>query len=203
MPLRLAIPPSTIRASTRTRPDRPHGRAMLTSVVKRGRDLLGPSPISEGGELEETANRIAGPRRLSYSSIALHPVLSGSPCREHMSLLAPCMRCIRCVVQYSVCVLHTQFCIPICPDCDPLQMNQMNNCKILVPLTVQMQHTNTQPNGAGPSSTPPVQECHSQPPSSVHTLSVKDSEAISADFPEAPLSVAALLARMQKLKSTT
>lgn len=69
MPLRLAIPPSSVRASTRARADWPHGRAMLTSVVKRGRDLLAPSPISEGRELEETAP--GGPRRLSYSSIAL------------------------------------------------------------------------------------------------------------------------------------
>ena len=69
MPLRLAIPPSTVRASTRPRAVRPHGRAMLTSVVKRGRDLLAPSPISEGGD--ETTSSMAGPRRLSYSSIAL------------------------------------------------------------------------------------------------------------------------------------
>ena len=78
MPLRLAIPPSTIKASTRARADRPHGRAMLTSVVKRGRDLLAPSPISEGGEPEETASRVGGPRRLSYSSTTVHPNLSGS-----------------------------------------------------------------------------------------------------------------------------
>ena len=71
MPLRLTIPPSTVRPSTRARADRPHGRAMLTSVVKRGRDLPAPSPISEGEE-EETAGRMAGPRRLSYSSIALY-----------------------------------------------------------------------------------------------------------------------------------
>ena len=71
MPLKLAIAPSTVRASTRARADRPHGRAMLTSVVKRGRDLLAPSPISEGGE-EETASSMAGPRRLSYSSTAPH-----------------------------------------------------------------------------------------------------------------------------------
>ena len=44
---------------------------MLTSVVKRGRDLLAPSPISEGGE-EATASSMAGPRRLSYSSTAPH-----------------------------------------------------------------------------------------------------------------------------------
>ena len=83
MPLRLAIPPSTVKASTRARADRPHGRAMLTSVVKRGRDLLAPSPISEGGELEEAASRVGGPRRLSYSSTAVHPKLLGSPYQAH------------------------------------------------------------------------------------------------------------------------
>lgn len=89
MPLRLAIPPSTVRPSTRARADRAHGHAMLTSVVKRGRDLLAPSPISEGGE-EETVSRMAGPRRLSYSSIALHLT---KECQDHHakheSLLAP------------------------------------------------------------------------------------------------------------------
>ncbi|KAL3133801.1 hypothetical protein ABBQ32_008277 [Trebouxia sp. C0010 RCD-2024] len=123
MPLRLAIPPSTIKASTRARADRPHGRAMLTSVVKRGRDLLAPSPISEGGEPEEAASRVGGPRRLSYSS----------------------------------------------------------------------------PSG---DSTPPMQESQRQPSALVHTVSVAESKTKHADFPEAPLSVAALLARMQKLKST-
>ena len=87
MPLRLAIPPSTIRASTMARADRPHGRAMLTSVVKRGRDLLAPSPISEGGE-EEVASRMAGPRRLSYSSNAFHFTrCCQGLCAKHESLL--------------------------------------------------------------------------------------------------------------------
>ena len=67
MPLRLAMPPSTVRGSTRARTDRPHGHALLTSVVKRGRDLLAPSPISE----EVVDHGVAGPRRLSYSSMLL------------------------------------------------------------------------------------------------------------------------------------
>ena len=66
MPLRLAMPPSTVKPSGRFRPDLPHGSALLTSVVKRGRDLLAPSPISE--EEEGLGRGGAGPRRLSYSS---------------------------------------------------------------------------------------------------------------------------------------
>ena len=38
----------------------------MTSVVKRGRDLLAPSPITE--EEEGSWAGVAGPRRLSYSS---------------------------------------------------------------------------------------------------------------------------------------
>lgn len=73
MPLRLTVPPSTARAPASARTDRPHGRAQLTSVVKRGRELLAPSPISEEGE--GNANTMAGPRRLSYSSMLLTPTL--------------------------------------------------------------------------------------------------------------------------------
>lgn len=47
-----------------------------------------------------------------------------------------------------------------------------------------------------------MQESQRQPSGSVHTVSVAESGTRHADFPEAPLSVAALLARMQKLKST-
>ena len=58
---------------------------------------------------------------------------------------------------------------------------------------------------AGPCGdiTPPgqVQE-KTQRQASAHRTSVVKSQAVRADFPEAPLSVAALLARMQKLKST-
>ena len=66
MPLRLAMPPSTMKASSRFRPDLLRGSVLLTSVVKRGRHLMAPSPISE----EEEGPWIggAGPRRLSYSS---------------------------------------------------------------------------------------------------------------------------------------
>ncbi|KAL0045599.1 hypothetical protein WJX82_010928 [Trebouxia sp. C0006] len=66
MPLKLAMPPSTVRPTTRSRMERHHGPAMMTSVVKRGRDLLAPSPISE--EDEGAWGNVAGPRRLSYSS---------------------------------------------------------------------------------------------------------------------------------------
>ena len=66
MPLRLAMAPSTIKPTTRSRLDRSHGNAHMTSVVKRGRDLLAPSPISE--ENEGIEGNVAGPRRLSYSS---------------------------------------------------------------------------------------------------------------------------------------
>lgn len=66
MPLKLAMPPSTIRPNTRSRMDRHHGPAVMTSVVKRGRNLLAPSPISE--EDEGAWGNVAGPRRLSYSS---------------------------------------------------------------------------------------------------------------------------------------
>lgn len=66
MPLRLAMPPSTVKPSSRFRMTRPGGPAMMTSVVKRGRDLLAPSPISEEGD--SACNTVAGPRRLSYSS---------------------------------------------------------------------------------------------------------------------------------------
>ncbi len=66
MPLRLAMPPSTIKPTTRSRLDRPHGHALMTSIVKRGKDLLAPSPISE--EDESAWGDVAGPRRLSYSS---------------------------------------------------------------------------------------------------------------------------------------
>lgn len=63
MPLRLAIPSSTARPTTRAGL---HGSALMTSVVKRGRDLLAPSPITE--EDEGSWAGVAGPRRLSYSS---------------------------------------------------------------------------------------------------------------------------------------
>ena len=63
MPLRLAMPPSTARPTTRPVL---HGSALMTSVVKRGRDLLAPSPITE--EDEGSWAGVAGPRRLSYSS---------------------------------------------------------------------------------------------------------------------------------------
>ncbi len=66
MPLKLAMPPSTVRPTTTSRMERHHGPAMMTSVVKRGRDLLAPSPISE--EDEGVWGNVAGPRRLSYSS---------------------------------------------------------------------------------------------------------------------------------------
>ena len=66
MPLRLAMPPSTVKPTSRSRMTRPAGPAMMTSVVKRGRDLLAPSPISEEGDAVWGA--VAGPRRLSYSS---------------------------------------------------------------------------------------------------------------------------------------
>ncbi len=66
MPLKLAMPPSTVRPTTRSRMERHHGPAVMTSVVKRGRDLLAPSPISE--EDEGAWGNVAGPRRLSYSS---------------------------------------------------------------------------------------------------------------------------------------
>ncbi|KAA6423937.1 MAG: hypothetical protein FRX49_05896 [Trebouxia sp. A1-2] len=66
MPLKVAMPPSTVRPTTRSRMERHHGPAVMTSVVKRGRDLLAPSPISE--EDEGVWGIMAGPRRLSYSS---------------------------------------------------------------------------------------------------------------------------------------
>ena len=66
MPLKLAMPPSTVRPTTRSRMERHYGPAVMTSVVKRGRDLLAPSPISE--EDEGAWGNVAGPRRLSYSS---------------------------------------------------------------------------------------------------------------------------------------
>lgn len=104
MPHKLAIPPSTVRASTRARADRPHGRAMLTSVVKRGRDLLAPSPISEGGE-EETASGMAGPRRLSYSSTALDfPRCCQDHYDEYESLVADIsFACRMCWVASGAC----------------------------------------------------------------------------------------------------
>ena len=66
MPLRLAMPPSTVKPTSRPRMTRPGGPAMMTSVVKQGRDLLAPSPISEEGD--GVWDTVAGPRRLSYSS---------------------------------------------------------------------------------------------------------------------------------------
>ncbi|DBA75138.1 TPA: hypothetical protein ACH3X1_010457 [Trebouxia sp. C0004] len=66
MPFKLAMPPSTVRPTTRSRMERQRGPAVMTSVVKRGRDLLAPSPISE--EDEGAWGNVAGPRRLSYSS---------------------------------------------------------------------------------------------------------------------------------------
>lgn len=66
MPLRLAMAPTTVKPSARAKLDRPHGLSLMTSVVKRGRDLLAPSPISE--EEEGMWGNVAGPRRLSYSS---------------------------------------------------------------------------------------------------------------------------------------
>lgn len=66
MPLKLAMPPSTVRPTTTSRMERLHGSTVMTSVVKRGRDLLAPSPISE--EDESAWGTVAGPRRLSYSS---------------------------------------------------------------------------------------------------------------------------------------
>ena len=54
---------------------RPFSHALLSTTVKRGRDLLGPSPIAEGSAgASEAAMRqqtdspgVAAPRRLSYS----------------------------------------------------------------------------------------------------------------------------------------
>ena len=74
-------------------------------------------------------------------------------------------------------------------------------------LTRQTQYPDTQSDDAGPSGgvTYPGQvqeECQKQPSPSVHRTSVMNADTAQADFAEAPLSVAALLARMQKLKST-
>lgn len=125
MPLKLAMPPSTVRPTTRSRMERHYGPAVMTSVVKRGRDLLAPSPISE--EDEGAWGNVAGPRRLSYSS----------PNDQE--------------------------------GWTPAQQTQEHGHQKLTPADA-----------------------------SIFTVKQSTSKFI----PEAPLSVAALLARMQKLKST-
>ncbi len=102
MPLKLAMPPSTIRPNTRSRMDRHHGPALMTSVVKRGRNLLAPSPISE--EDEGAWGNVTGPRRLSYSS---EGTLTGFQCWAHKS-----GRCIHpgydTAFVGALCTLHGQ-----------------------------------------------------------------------------------------------
>ena len=82
--------------------ERHHGPAVMTSVVKRGRDLLAPSPISE--EDEGVWGIMAGPRRLSYSS-------EGTLTDFNVGHVKP-GRCIHpgcdTAVVWGLCTLHGQ-----------------------------------------------------------------------------------------------